>query len=144
MKRDDAVFSAPADVALPPGFRLYDDDAARDIRIVVFYDRCAHLCCFPGWQVGGDPPPYHGGYVGPTPTWEVYGLDPIYCVCHGSQYEPMIIARDVNPLSGVEYVGASRVFGPSTRAIPVVPVKAVDDVLIGGMLDARWYQYCGD
>lgn len=126
---------------LPAGFNLYYDDPARDIRVVVFYDRCAHLCCFPGWQITLDPPPFHGGYLGSTPTWEVYGLDPIYCVCHGSQYEPMVLAKNVNPLNGVEYVGASLVFGPATRSIPVVSVKAEDDVLIGGATDLRWYEY---
>jgi len=34
------------------------------------------------------------------------------------------------------------VYGPSSRAIPLIPVKAVDDVLVGGMPDPRWYLYC--
>lgn len=147
IKRDDSVFSAPAagDVNLPPGFGLYFDDSARDVRIVAFYDRCVHLCCYPGWQVVTDPPPlrdYELYSPIPPPTWAKYGLDPIYCVCHGSQYEPMILQKSVNDRNGVEYVGALRVYGPAVRAIPVVPIKAVDDVITGVISDPRWYEYC--
>ena len=143
VKRDDSVFIAPppGDVSLPAGFDLYYDDPARDIRIVVVYDRCAHLCCFPGWQVITNPPPARD-YTSDTPTYRVYGLDPIYCVCHGSQYDPMVLLKDVNPRNGVTYVGPSRVHGPSSRAIPVIAVKAINDVLVGGMADPRWYEYC--
>jgi len=143
VKRDDSVFVAPspADVPLPVGFNLYYDDPARDIRIVVVYDRCAHLCCVPGWQVVQNPPPGRD-YVSSAPTFSVYGLDPIYCVCHGSQYDPMVLLKSTNPMNGVTYVGPSRVHGPSSRAIPVIPVKAVDDELVGGMPDPRWYEYC--
>lgn len=143
VKRDDSVFVAPApeEVSLPAGFGLYYDDPARDIRIVAVYDRCGHLCCYPGWQVVQDPPPSRD-YVSDAPTYRVYGLDPIYCVCHGSQYDPMVLVTDVNPRNGVTYVGPSRVHGPSSRAIPIIPLKAVDDILVGGMPDPRWYQYC--
>jgi len=141
VKRDDSVFSAPTDVAVPSGFNLYYDDPARDIRIVVVYDRCAHLCCYPGWQVVQNPPPSRD-YVSPAPTYQVYGLDPIYCVCHGSQYDPMLLVKDINTTNGLEFVGPSRVHGPASRAIPVFAVRAVDDVLQGAMVDARWYVYC--
>lgn len=141
VKRDDSVFSAPLDVAPPVGFGFYYDDPDRNLRIVVVYDRCAHLCCFPGWQVIQEPPPSRE-YVFPTPTYEVFGLDPIYCVCHGSQYDPLALVKDVNPENGVEYVGPRRVHGPSTRAIPVVPVRAEEGVLVGAMPDPRWYEYC--
>jgi len=141
VKRDDSVFSVPTGIDPPTGFQFYYDDPARDIRIVVMYDRCAHLCCYPGWQVVQDPPPGRD-YTGPVPTFEIFGLDPIYCVCHGSQYDPLVLVRNVNPRNGVEYVGPARVHGPSTRAIPVVPVRTDGDVLIGGMPDPRWYDYC--
>ena len=143
VKRDDSVFTAPAptDVSLPAGFGLFYDDPARDIRIVVVYDRCAHLCCYPGWQVVTNPPPGRD-YVSDAPTYRIYGLDPIYCICHGSQYDPMILLKNENPISHVTYVGPSRVHGPASRAIPVIPVKAVDDVLVGGMPDPGWYEYC--
>ena len=141
VKRDDSVFSAPTDVAVPPGLHLFYDDPARNIRIVVVYDRCAHLCCFPGWQVDQNPPPDRD-YVSPAPTYQVFGLDPIYCVCHGSQYDPLLLVKNINSKNGVEYVGPSRVHGPSPRAIPAIAVRAVDDVLEGGMVDPRWYEYC--
>jgi len=141
VKRDDSVFSAPTDVAVPSGFNLYYDDPARDIRIVVVYDRCAHLCCYPGWQVVQNPPPGRD-YVSAAPTYQVFGLDPIYCLCHGSQYDPMLLVKNVNEKNGVEFVGPSRVHGPASRAIPVFAVRAVNDVLEGSMVDARWYVYC--
>lgn len=140
VKRDDSVFKAPApgEVSLPSGFGLYYDDSARDIRIVAFYDRCSHLGCFPGWQMVQNPPPSRD-YVSDAPTYQIYGVDPVYCVCHGSQFDPMILASDVNPENGVSYVGPSRVHGPASRTIPIVPLKAVDDILVGGMPDPRWY-----
>lgn len=150
--RDDSLFRAPPrdEIPLPAGSDVFYDDPARDIRLVVVYDRCAHLCCSPGWHVVTDPPPLRGyeRFVSDpqrdVPTWSVYGQDPIYCVCHGSQYDPMVLTREVNPRTGVEYVGPLRVYGPSTRAIPVVPIRARDDVLVGAMPDPRWFQYCGE
>ena len=141
VKRDDSVFSAPTDVAVPSGFDLYYDDPTRDIRIVVVYDRCAHLCCYPGWQVVQIPPPSRD-YVGPAPTYQVYGLDPIYCVCHGSQYDPMLLVKSTNANNGVNFVGPSRVHGPATRAIPILAVRAVDDALQAALVDPAWYRYC--
>jgi Rieske Fe-S protein len=150
--RDDSVFRAPSEheVPVPSGYGLFYDDPDRDLRFVVVYDRCAHLCCFPGWHIVTDPPPsrdYENYVQDPerdVPTWYAYGQDPIYCVCHGSQYDPMLLVRNVNPFSGVEYVGPQLVHGPSARAIPVVPVRAADDILLGGMPDPRWFEHCGD
>ncbi len=143
--RDDSHFQSPPaiDFAIPGGFSLYHDDAARDLRFVVLYDRCVHLCCFPGWQVVTNPPPGRD-YLLPCPTYQAYGIDPIYCVCHGSQYDPLVLTTNVNPNDNVTYVGAERVYGPAGRSVPVVAVAVTDDVLYGGMVDARWYQYCGD
>ena len=143
VKRDKRVFTAPApaELSLPAGLSLYYDDPARDIGIVVVYDRCAHMCCYPGWQIIQDPPPSRD-YLSDAPTYRVYGLDPIYCVCHGSQYDPMRLVKDENSTSHIPYAGPARVYGPSSRAIPLIPVKAVDDVLVGGMPDPRWYLYC--
>ncbi len=56
-KRDDAVFRAPSDVALPEGFKLYLDDPERGIRILAFHAVCTHLCGPPGWQTIESPPP---------------------------------------------------------------------------------------
>jgi Rieske Fe-S protein len=140
--RDDTNFTSPPLSGYPfvDGFALYLDDATRGIRIVAVYDRCAHLCCYPGWHV------YTSGfdrnYVAPCPTYQVYGQDPVVCICHGSQYDPMVLVQDVNPVNGVTYVGAQRVHEPAPRAIPVVALKAVDDVLYGLQADPRWYVYC--
>lgn len=157
--RDPEAFHEPDPEAvpgpLPEGFGLYYDDEARDLRIVVCLDRCVHLCCNPGWHVVDNPPPLrdYGTYLGDawpaeTPTFAKYGEDPIYCVCHGSQYEPMNLVIDVHP-RGAAYVGAKRVHGPAARALPVVPLRSRGDDLVGGMVlgpdelpDPRWYRYC--
>ena len=151
VKRDIANFKVPLPEALPAappvGYSLFYDDEARDVRIVVVFDRCVHLCCYPGWHVVDDPPPDRG-YVAYSPTWEIYRRDPIYCVCHGSQYEPMSLVVNFNEKSSASYVGAERVHGPAHRALPIVPVKASNEVLIGAMPendgkpDPRWYVYC--
>jgi Rieske Fe-S protein len=153
--RDTTAFQEPlpADIPapLPEGFSLYFDDEARDLRIVVCFDRCVHLCCFPGWHVVDDPPPGrdYSNYMLPgedwqveTPTFAKFGQDPIYCVCHGSQYEPMNLVVDTHPKGGARYVGAKRVHGPASRALAVVPVKPQGAGLVGGMADPRWYVYC--
>lgn len=98
VKRDDAVFRSPdpSTVGLPSGYGLDYDDALRDIRIVVFSTRCTHLCCFAGWHVVSEPPPsrdYATFTSTPPPTYTVYGLDPIYCVCRGAQWDPMTSRR---------------------------------------------------
>ncbi len=143
--RDSTYFQAPPanEFTIPNGFSLYYDDPARDLRFVVLYDRCVHLCCYPGWQVVTNPPPGRD-YAVPCPTYQVYGLDPIYCICHGSQYDPLVLTTSVNPSNNVTYVGAERVHGPAGRCIPVVAVAVKEDVLYGGMIDARWYEYCGE
>ncbi len=141
--RDSTNFRSPpaSEFPVPPGFALYYDAPSRDLRFVVLYDRCVHLCCFPGWQVVTSPPPGRD-YLLPCPTYQVYGVDPIYCVCHGSQYDPLVLTTSVNPNNNVTYVGAERVHGPAGRAVPVVAVAVKADVLYGGMVDERWYAYC--
>ena len=144
IKRESQFFKAPTDVALPPGFSLYYDDPVRDVRIVTVLSKCTHLCCYPGWHVVTDPPPPrdYATYGVDPPTYTQFGQDPIYCACHASQYDPMVLVVNVNGKNGAQYVGAVRVHGPAPRALPVVPVKAVGDTLIGGMPDPRWYEYC--
>jgi Rieske Fe-S protein len=149
VKRDPVNFREPAPAEYPPGlpegFSLYHDDPANDVRIVVLFDRCVHLCCYPGWHVVVDPPPardYSVYTTEPPPTWEVYRQDPIYCVCHGSQYEPMRLVVNFNEKAGANYIGAERVHGPAHRALPVVPVKVQSGTLVGGMPDPRWYVFC--
>ena len=126
----------------PRGFGLFYDDPARDIRIVVVYARCTHLCCNADWHT--TPVPANGrDYAVPPLSYKVYGQDPLYCVCHGAQFDPMVLVWDVHP-NGPNYVGARNVHGPAPRALPIVPVKAEADVLIGAIVDSRWYtSYCG-
>ena len=141
--RDDTYFTHPdpGPYGLPAGFDLYYDDPARNIRLVALFGRCTHLCCYPGWHVVLDPPPERTYVVSP-PTYEVYGQDPVYCVCHDAQYDPLLLTADVNPRSGAPFVGARFVHGPATYALPVVPVRAISDVLYGGMANPAWYAYC--
>src|SRR5436190_1742862 len=134
---------------LPSGFNLYFDDATLDsahggTRILVFFDRCVHLCCYPGWHVVDNPPPGrdYNNYGASPPTFVQFQQDPIYCVCHGSQYDPMVLVVNVNDKSGAGYVGAQRVHGPAPRALPVIPVQAQGLNLVGGMANPAWYVYC--
>ena len=78
----------------------------------------------------------------PPPTYSVYGQDPIFCICHGSQYDPLLLTTNVHPRNGVPYLGATHVHGPTQRALPIVPVRVDGEVLVGGMPDPRWYDYC--
>ncbi len=141
--RDDTYFRAPDPnpYGLPAGFGLFYDDPLRDIRLVALFDRCTHLCCYPGWHVISDPPPGRTYTVSP-PTYDVYGQDPVYCVCHDAQYDPLLLVRDVNPLNNVVFVGAQVVHPPATYAMPVIPIRAVSDELYGGMANPAWYAYC--
>jgi len=141
VKREGMYFRAPTDVPLPPGLSLFYDDASRDLRLVVLFDRCTHLCAYSSWHVETDPGPSRD-YTAPTPTFEVFGQDPVYCLAHGAQFDPLLLVHDVNNRNLVDYVGAAVVHDPATRALPVIPVKAVDDVLVGGMGDPGWYEYC--
>lgn len=125
--------------AIPSGFELFYQDATK--RIVVLYDRCVHLCCYPGWHVVQNPPPGRD-YLIPPPTYTNYQEDPIYCICHGSQYDPILLTVNANPISHVNYVGATRVHGPAPRALPLIPIKVSGGKITGGMADPNWYVYC--
>ncbi len=141
--RDDAYFRSPdpSPYGLPAGFNLFFDDPLRNIRIVALFDRCTHLCCYPGWHVVSDPPPPRDYTVSP-PTYDVYRQDPVYCVCHDSQFDPLLLVADVNPLNNVGFVGAQVVHPPARYSMPVIPIRAVSDELRGGMADPAWYMYC--
>lgn len=143
VKRDDTAFTAPppGEVPLPDGHHLYYDDPARDIRIVVVCDRSTYRCCPPGWHVVMNPPPARD-YVAPSPTYERYGLDPIYDACHGGQWDPMALEWGTNPHKELRYFGARMVRRPGFGPLPLVPVRAEDDVLVGRSLTREWYEYC--
>lgn len=147
VKRDAPEFSFPDQATLsangirppPTGFEYFYDDKASNTRIIVFFDRCVHLCCYPGWHVIPNPA---RDYIVPPPTYQVYREDPIYCICHGSQYDPLLLTVNFNPHSNVNYIGATRVHGPAPRALVVIPVKNNGGALVGGMPDPKWYVYC--
>ena len=141
VKYDAPEFQVSTDLVPPRGFSFYHDDPGQRIRIVVFADRCTHLCCPPGWHVITDTVPDRA-YRIPPPTYSVYGQDPIFCICHGSQYDPLLLTTNVHPRNGVPYLGATHVHGPTQRALPIVPVRVDGEVLVGGMPDPRWYDYC--
>ena len=143
----DAATLKSGGVAPPPsGFEyLYKDDATKT-QIIVAFDRCVHLCCYPGWHVVDNPPPGrdYSAYGANPPTYEVYHEDPIYCICHGSQYDPLLQVVNVNPhvTPAINYIGCMRVHGPAPRALPIICVKEQGGALVGGMADPRWYIYC--
>lgn len=139
VRYDAPEFGLSTDLTPPEGFSFYYDDPDQAIRIVALFDRCPHLCCTPGWHVIPDP---DRTYTVRPPTFDVYGQDPVFCVCHGSQYDPLLLTTNVHPRNGVAYVGATHVHGPTQRALPVVPVRSDGKVLVGGMPDPRWYDYC--
>ncbi len=129
-------------IAPPPtGFEYYYDDPTSKTKVIVFYDRCVHLCCYPGGHVVTNPPPGRD-YLVPPPTYDVYHEDPIYCICHGSQYDPLLLTINFNPHSNVNYIGATHVHGPAPRALVVIPVKAQSGALVGGMPNPAWSVYC--
>ncbi len=141
--RVDTYYALPSPLpwTLGEGFSLYYDNPALNIRIVAGFDRCTHLCCYPGWHVVTNPPPGRD-YLVPPPTYDVYAQDPVYCICHGTQYDPLLLLADTNPNNGVLFPGMQLVHGPGTFAMPLVPLRAHGDVLEGGMVDPRWYVYC--
>ena len=141
VKYDATEFQVSTDLVPPRGFSFYHDDPRQRIRLVVFADRCTHLCCPPGWHVITDTVPDRA-YRIPPPTYSVYGQDPIFCICHGSQYDPLLLTTNVHPRNGVPYLGATHVHGPTQRALPIVPVRVEGEGLVGGMPDPRWYDYC--
>jgi Rieske Fe-S protein len=165
IKRESQYFTPPPPDQVPdafkrlqtsdPAFHLFFDDPTLDsvnggTRIVVLFDRCVHLCCYPGWHVVDNPPPArdYSTYGASPPTYVHFQQDPVYCVCHGSQYDPMLLTVNTHP-SGVPYVGAQRVHGPAPRALAVIPVKAQGSNLVGGAPldpagknDFGWYIYC--
>lgn len=142
--RVDTYFNFPETPAytLPRGYAIFYDDPSRDIRIVAGFGQCTHLCCYPGWHVVTNPPPSRN-YLVPPPTCTVYAEDPVFCVCHDAQYDPLLLIEDWNSKSNVPFPGTQLVHGPGTFAMPLIPLCAADDdVLQGGLPDPRWYQYC--
>ncbi len=143
---DSASLTSNGIAAPPAGFDYNYKDPSTKTQIIVAFDRCVHLCCYPGWHVVTNPPPGrdYAAYGTSPPTYEVYHEDPIYCICHGSQYDPLLQVINQNPHVSppINYIGCMRVHGPAPRALPVICVKAQGGALVGGMADPRWYIYC--
>lgn len=144
VKRDDTHLEPPPPFLTPPtGFEFFYDDPNRDLRIVVVSARCTHLCCYTGWHTLPPEIPPLENYFRSSPTREVYGEVPIYCICHDAQFDPLVFGENWVVWGSFSYLGIQAVGGPARHGLPVVPVKAVNDVLFGGMGDPRWYAYCG-
>lgn len=140
--RDIVNFQAPNDANLPAGVGLYYDDPIRDLRIVVFYSRCTHFCCRTSWRIAPAKPELLAEAV-PGPTRDVYGQEPICCLCHYGMFEPMVLTWGAHPPSArgdiVRYIGGQVIRGPPTRPLPVVPVRGEGDFLAGVMVNPHWY-----
>jgi Rieske Fe-S protein len=137
------------------GLRNTDDPRFQDLFVergeevmVAYLDRCVHLCCFPGWHIEGLPTKPPRNYLADPVTLTEYQQEPIFCVCHGSQYDPLTVAVDLNPVTRVDYPGARHVHGPADRGLPIVPLEDRGGRLFGVMDEekwpdqAKWYIYC--
>ena len=123
---------------------------------IAVYGRCVHLCCKPGWHVSPVPGTLHDYVADPRTllaTNPVTGApdpqDPIWCVCHNSQYDPVTLVEQAHPPPKVvSYIGAQFVHGPATRALPAIPLRAAGTTLQGIYDPAdgghpEWYSaYC--
>jgi Rieske Fe-S protein len=123
---------------------------------VATYARCVHFCCKPGWHTSPVPETLHNYVTEPRTflaTDPVTGApepqDPIWCVCHNSQYDPVTIVHNVHPPpANVPYIGTQYVHGPATRALPCIPIK-LSGTTIEGIYEPddgghpEWYSsYC--
>lgn len=140
--KGDSTVEEPSAFEERDGFSLRVEHPVEDSYVVAFFDRCVHLCCQPGWHVITTSVVAHSDYVEPSKTYEKYGEDPIYCICHGSQFDPLDLRNALNPKTEARYVGARRVHLPADRPLPSIPLKLEGTTLIGGYLDPAWYVYC--
>jgi len=116
---------------------------------VGLFDRCVHLCCVPGWHLSPVPSTLQDYAPNPRTLLASPPQDPIWCQCHNSQYDPVtIVAGTHPPPANVPYLGAQRVHGPATRALPAIPLK-VSGTTLQGLYDPadgghpEWYSaYC--
>lgn len=107
-----------------------DDDLLADEGIVAIWDRCVHLCCFPQWNLERLPPAYQDYEASRVPRTFLGGVDPIWCRCHNSQYDPVTLVWDVHP-NGTLYIGASLSHGPATRGLPAVSIADEGGEIVG-------------
>ncbi len=99
--------------------------------IVAMWDRCVHFCCPPQWHTAVLPPAYQEYEASRVPrTLSEAGQDPIWCLCHNSQYDPLTFVWDVHP-NGTIYVGANMAHGPATRALAAVSIATRGGQIVG-------------
>ncbi|TLZ53250.1 MAG: hypothetical protein E6K18_00765 [Methanobacteriota archaeon] len=124
LKVDTDLYRYPTQPATPsdPAPWIPGEDFIDDSGIIAIWDRCVHLCCFPGWHLTKLPPSYQQYDASRVPrTLSAAGEDPIWCRCHNSQYDPITVVWDVHP-NGTVYMGANMAHGPAKRALAVVSV----------------------
>ncbi len=142
---DASLVQAPADFA---PYIVKETVGGTPAAFVALFDRCVHLCCPPGWHLDPVPALLHDYILQPRTLLASPPQDPIWCECHNSQYDPVTIVPGVHPTGNVPYLGAQRVHGPATRALPAIPLKAAGTVLQGLYDPAdgghpEWYSsYC--
>jgi len=146
-------------VKAPPEFEPHivrADVGGVPAAFIALYSRCVHFCCKPAWHVQRIPDTLHD-YVAEPRTFLATDpatgapdpQDPIWCLCHNSQYDPVTFVHNVHPPpANVAYVGAQYVHGPATRALPAIPSR-LNGSVIEGLYDPdegghpEWYSaYC--
>ncbi len=147
---DGSLLEYPNDPTDPFPFRnsIIDETINGErFTFVALYDRCVHLCCNPGWHLAPVPEKFRDYLISPRTFLADPPQDPVYCLCHNSQYDPITLVNDRHP-NGVQYVGAQRVHGPAPRALPAIPLKLKGEFIEGIYEPAdgghpQWYSaYC--
>jgi len=110
--------------------------------MVIFFSRCPHLCCIPGWQLVSNDFTADNWLPGGTDS----GGSKLFCICHSSRFDPTIIEknRNRNRSSGAEfdYIGIKRTGGPAPVGMPLIPFVVNGDN-IEALPDFKdWYTYC--
>ena len=113
-----------------PAEWIPNEDFVQDVGLVALWDRCVHLCCFPGWHIEGLPSAYKDYEAERFPRTFQAGQDPIWCRCHNSQYDPVTLVWDIHP-NGTIYIGGNMAHGPATRALAAVSIKEQGGRLVG-------------
>lgn len=111
-------------------------DFLKDPAIVAVWDRCVHLCCLPQWRIEKLPPSYQDYDADRVPRTLLSGVDPIWCRCHNSQYDPANVVWDVHP-NGTIYLAANLNHGPATRGLPVVPIEVSGGRIVSSRFTAE-------
>ncbi|MBM47730.1 MAG: hypothetical protein CMB35_03855 [Euryarchaeota archaeon] len=110
--------------------------------MVIFFSRCPHLCCIPGWQLVSNDFTADDWMPGGTDS----GGSKLFCICHSSRFDPTVIEknRSRNRSSGAEfdYIGIKRTGGPAPVGMPLIPFVVNGDN-IEALPDFKdWYTYC--